>query len=70
MGDRLRVYEVGPRDGLQNGEAPISTEQKTALIDRLVQAGIRYLEVTSFVSPKAVSPNCRTLRTWWRLRSV
>ena len=48
------MYEVGPRDGLQNGEAPISTEQKTALIDRLVQAGIRYLEVTSFVSPKAV----------------
>jgi len=54
MGDRLTVYEVGPRDGLQNGEAPIPTEQKNALVDRLVRAGIRSLELTSFVSPKAV----------------
>ncbi len=51
---RVRIYEVGPRDGLQNEATPISTEAKLRYIDLLVAAGLREIEVTSFVSPRAV----------------
>ena len=54
MSDYLKVYEVGPRDGLQNEARPISTEQKLQLVDGLVAAGLRHVELTSFVHPKAV----------------
>ncbi|HEX6384973.1 MAG TPA: hydroxymethylglutaryl-CoA lyase [Anaerolineae bacterium] len=54
MPDYLKVYEVGPRDGLQNEARPISTEQKLRLVDGLVAAGLRHIELTSFVHPKAV----------------
>ncbi len=50
----LHVYEVGPRDGLQNERTPIGTADKIALVDSLVQCGIRRMEATSFVSPRAV----------------
>ncbi|MEQ6377365.1 hydroxymethylglutaryl-CoA lyase [Bacillaceae bacterium S4-13-58] len=46
------IKEVGPRDGLQNEKKLIPTEQKIAWIEKLVQTGLRYLEVTSFVHPK------------------
>jgi len=46
------VYEVGPRDGLQNEPESVSTADKLELIDRLTSAGMRRIEVTSFVSPK------------------
>lgn len=55
MSDRaVRVYEVGPRDGLQNEARPIPTEAKLRYIELLADAGIREIEATSFVSPKAV----------------
>lgn len=54
MRDYLKIYEVGPRDGLQNEAAQITTSQKLKLIDRLVDAGLRDIEATSFVHPKAV----------------
>lgn len=54
MPDYLKVYEVGPRDGLQNESQPISTGQKLQLVDGLVAAGLRHVELTSFVHPKAV----------------
>ena len=55
MTDRdVRVYEVGPRDGLQNEAAPIPTEAKLRFIDLLADAGLREIEATSFVSPRAV----------------
>jgi hydroxymethylglutaryl-CoA lyase len=54
MPDYLKVYEVGPRDGLQNESALISSADKTQLIDGLVEAGLRSIEVTSFVHPQAV----------------
>jgi isopropylmalate/homocitrate/citramalate synthase len=55
MPDReVRVYEVGPRDGLQNEAAPISTEAKLRFIGLLADAGLREIEATSFVSPRAV----------------
>lgn len=46
------VYEVGPRDGLQNEKAVIPTEGKVRLIEALIAAGQKRIEVTSFVSPK------------------
>jgi hydroxymethylglutaryl-CoA lyase len=46
------LYEVGPRDGLQNEPDVVPTEAKARLVERLVGAGLRRVEVTSFVSPK------------------
>jgi hydroxymethylglutaryl-CoA lyase len=54
MGDRVRIYEVGPRDGLQNEAAAIPTQIKLEFIARLAAAGLREIEATSFVSPKAI----------------
>jgi len=55
MSDRdVRIYEVGPRDGLQNETAPIATEAKLRFIDLLADAGLREIEATSFVSPTAI----------------
>ncbi|WP_298233082.1 hydroxymethylglutaryl-CoA lyase [uncultured Azohydromonas sp.] len=50
----VRIVEVGPRDGLQNEKQPVATQTKLELIERLVQAGLRVVEATSFVSPKWV----------------
>jgi hydroxymethylglutaryl-CoA lyase len=50
----VRIYEVGPRDGLQNEAAPIPTGAKLRFIDLLADAGLREIEVTSFVSPTAI----------------
>ena len=51
---RVRIVEVGPRDGLQNEPAPIATADKIAFIDRLSDAGHTVVEVSAFVSPKWV----------------
>ena len=51
---RIKIVEVGPRDGLQNEQQPISTEVKIELIHRLVDAGLSYIEAGSFVNPKWV----------------
>jgi hydroxymethylglutaryl-CoA lyase len=51
---RVTLVDVGPRDGLQNEKQPVSTEHKVALVQRLQAAGLREIEVTSFVSPKWV----------------
>ncbi len=50
----VTLVEVGPRDGLQNEAAPVTTAQKVELIHRLQAAGCREIEATSFVSPKWV----------------
>ncbi|SFI22018.1 MULTISPECIES: hydroxymethylglutaryl-CoA lyase [unclassified Pseudomonas] len=50
----VRLVEVGPRDGLQNEAQPISVADKVRLVDALSAAGLRYIEVGSFVSPKWV----------------
>lgn len=46
------LTEVGPRDGLQNESAVVSTEDKVELVNRLADAGFRHIEVSSFVHPK------------------
>jgi hydroxymethylglutaryl-CoA lyase len=51
-GMRIRIVEVGPRDGLQNEQKIVPTDVKIQLIDRLTAAGLRCVEVTSFVHPK------------------
>ena len=50
----VEIVEVSPRDGLQNEAQAVSTEDKLRLIDRAVGAGIRRLEIASFVNPKRV----------------
>ena len=52
--EHVNVVEVGPRDGLQNEPVHVAPENKIAFIDALANAGIRVIEATSFVSPKAV----------------
>ena len=50
----VKIVDVGPRDGLQNEKAYISTDDKVALIDKLSDAGVSSIEATAFVSPKWV----------------
>jgi hydroxymethylglutaryl-CoA lyase len=54
MDDLIKIYEVGPRDGLQNEATILTADHKKRLIDGLVTAGLRHIEATSFVHPKAV----------------
>lgn len=54
MKDYIKIYEVGPRDGLQNEATRIATNKKHYLVDSLVAAGVKHIELTSFVHPKAV----------------
>ncbi|WP_295005875.1 hydroxymethylglutaryl-CoA lyase [uncultured Dechloromonas sp.] len=51
---RVKIVEVGPRDGLQNEKQVVPTAIKIELIERLADAGVRVIEATSFVSPKWV----------------
>ena len=51
---RVTIYEVGPRDGLQNEKATVPTEVKAEFIRRLVASGLETVETTSFVSPRWV----------------
>lgn len=54
MKDSVTIFEMGPRDGLQNEKKQISTNNKTRLVDKLTDCGFSKIEVTSFVSPKWV----------------
>ena len=54
MSEKVEIFEVGPRDGLQNEKQHIPTADKIALVDCLSAAGFRRIEIASFVSPKWV----------------
>jgi hydroxymethylglutaryl-CoA lyase len=54
MSDQVRIVEVGPRDGLQNEKTPIAVEARIAFVENLIGAGLKTVEVGSFVSPKAI----------------
>jgi hydroxymethylglutaryl-CoA lyase len=54
MAERVEIFEVGPRDGLQNEARQIPLAEKVALVDCLSRAGFRRIECASFVSPKWV----------------
>lgn len=57
---KVKLVEVGPRDGLQNEKRSLTVAQKTELIHRLEQAGLKNIEVGSFVSPKWVPQMAHT----------
>ena len=52
--DAVSINEVGPRDGLQNQEKTLSPAQRRRFVEALLAAGIRHIEIGSFVSPRAV----------------
>jgi len=52
--EHVRIYEVGPRDGLQNEATPIPTATKAHFLALLAEAGLREIEATSFVAPSAI----------------
>ena len=54
MSETIRIIEMGPRDGLQNEKTPIGVADRIAFVERLVDAGLRTVEVGAFVSPKAI----------------
>ena len=65
---RVRLVEVGPRDGLQNEQAMVPADIKVALIDRLTDAGFPAIEATSFVSPKWVPQMADAAEVMARIR--
>lgn len=69
MPDAVRIIEVGPRDGLQNEPYALSVEERARFITELSEAGLREIEVGSFVSPKWVPQMARTADLWKRLPS-
>jgi hydroxymethylglutaryl-CoA lyase len=52
--ESVTIVEVAPRDGLQNDPAVLSTQQKVQLVDSCVDAGVRRIEIASFVNPSRV----------------
>ncbi len=68
LGASVRVVEVGPRDGLQNERVAVPTHAKVDMIERLVDAGIKDIEIGSFVHPKWVPQMADTAEVARRLR--
>ncbi len=66
--DRVRIVEVGPRDGLQNEKQTIATDVKVALIDLLADAGLPAIEAAAFVSPKWVPQMADASEVMTRIR--
>jgi hydroxymethylglutaryl-CoA lyase len=54
MSETVRIFEVGPRDGLQNEKTPVNVADRIAFIEALLDAGLHTIEVGAFVSPKAI----------------
>jgi hydroxymethylglutaryl-CoA lyase len=65
---KVRLVEMGPRDGLQNEPSPVSTEVKLALIERLAEAGLPSVEAGSFVSPRWVPQMADSAEIYHRLK--
>lgn len=68
--EKIRICEVGLRDGLQNEQTRLTVEQKLDLIERTVEAGAKSIEIGSFVHPKAVPQMADTDEIARRLRRV
>ncbi len=68
--ERIILCEVGPRDGLQNEPTMLSADQKVALIEGVVDAGVRIVEIGSFVHPKAVPQMANTDEVAKKFRRV
>jgi hydroxymethylglutaryl-CoA lyase len=68
--ERVTVYEVGPRDGLQNESETLSLDARAEFIDALAEAGLPAIEVGSFVSPKAIPQLADTEELYRRIHPV
>ncbi len=68
MGEYVEIFEVGPRDGLQNEKRAIPVREKVALVDCLSRAGFRRIEVASFVSPRWVPQMADSAEVMARIR--
>jgi hydroxymethylglutaryl-CoA lyase len=64
---RVTVYEVGPRDGLQNIDTPLDAERRACFVEALADAGLSAIEVGAFVSPRAIPQMAATDRVYARL---
>ena len=67
---RVTIFEMGPRDGLQNEHAVISTDDKVRYIDLLSESGLKWIETTSFVSPKAIPQMADASEVFARIRKA
>ena len=63
--NRVKVVEVGPRDGLQNEPVLVDTKIKIELVNRLSACGLRAIETTSFVSPERIPPLADAEQLWY-----
>jgi hydroxymethylglutaryl-CoA lyase len=68
--ETVTVYEVGPRDGLQNEPESLAPDVKAAFVDRLTDAGLPAIEVGSFVSPKAIPQLADTEQVFRRIHKA
>ena len=66
----IKIVEVGPRDGLQNEKISISTEDKFSYIKKLIDSGLKSIEVTSFVSPKAIPQMSDSLELFQKVKDL
>jgi isopropylmalate/homocitrate/citramalate synthase len=68
--DRVTIYEVGPRDGLQNESTIVPAEVKAEFINRLADAWLRMVEATSFVHADSATGNLATEDLVWQLNGL
>ena len=68
--ERVTVYEVGPRDGLQNEPETLPVDVRAEFVDRLTEAGLLAIEVGSFVSPKAIPQLADTDEVYRRIHTA
>jgi hydroxymethylglutaryl-CoA lyase len=66
----VKIVEMGARDGLQNEAAIVSTENKIRYIDMLSETGLRWIEATSFVSPKAIPQLADAVEVFTKIRKA
>lgn len=67
--NRVRVYEVGPRDGLQNESQIVSTDAKVTFIEKLTAAGLDRIEAVSFVKPGAIPQMADASEVYRRIKN-
>jgi hydroxymethylglutaryl-CoA lyase len=66
----VTIFEMGARDGLQNENAYVSTDDKVRYIDLLSESGLKWIEATSFVSPKAIPQLADATEVFTRIRKA
>jgi hydroxymethylglutaryl-CoA lyase len=66
----VTIFEMGPRDGLQNEHTQIQTDDKIRYIDLLSESGLKWIEATSFVSPKAIPQLADAAEVFTRIRKA